>query len=236
MPMSCTVLATERDLTQEIEVRRSRFLCVLRRVATEDEARELIAEQRRAHHDARHHCSAFVLGPDRMLQRSSDDGEPSGTAGAPMLEALTQHRTAARGGSRGGSRDRSPDGSQSDLTDVCAVVVRWFGGTLLGAGGLVRAYTQAVTAALETAPLVTRVRRRRLEVSVAPALTGKLENELRAAGATVLPTSYGAAEAVLHVAVSDDEDEVARLRSIAAAVTSGAARVTGTGVDWADLL
>lgn len=236
MPMSCTVLATERDLTQEIEVRRSRFLCVLRRVATEDEARELIAEQRRAHHDARHHCSAFVLGPDRMLQRSSDDGEPSGTAGAPMLEALTQHRTAARGGSRGGSRDRSPDGSQSDLTDVCAVVVRWFGGTLLGAGGLVRAYTQAVTAALETAPLVTRVRRRRLEVSVAPALTGKLENELRAAGATVLPTSYGAAEAVLHVAVSDDEDEVARLRSIAAAVTSGAARVTGTGMDWADLL
>lgn len=236
MPMSCTVLATERDLTQEIEVRRSRFLCVLRRVATEDEARELIAEQRRAHHDARHHCSAFVLGPDRMLQRSSDDGEPSGTAGAPMLEALTQHRTAARGGSRGGSRDRSPDGSQSDLTDVCAVVVRWFGGTLLGAGGLVRAYTQAVTAALETAPLVTRVRRRRLEVSVAPALTGKLENELRAAGATVLPTSYGAAEAVLHVAVSDDEDEVARLRSIAAAVTSGAARVTGIRVDWADLL
>lgn len=236
MPISCTVLATERDLTQEIEVRRSRFLCVLRRVATEDEARELIAEQRRAHHDARHHCSAFVLGPDRMLQRSSDDGEPSGTAGAPMLEALTQHRTAARGGSRGGSRDRSPDGSQSDLTDVCAVVVRWFGGTLLGAGGLVRAYTQAVTAALETAPLVTRVRRRRLEVSVAPALTGKLENELRAAGATVLPTSYGAAEAVLHVAVSDDEDEVARLRSIAAAVTSGAARVTGTGMDWADLL
>lgn len=224
MSMSCTVLAAEGDLSHEIELRRSRFLCVLRRVGTEDEAREMIAELRRTHHDARHHCSAFVLGPDRALQRSNDDGEPTGTAGAPMLEALTQHRTAA------------PDGPRSDLTDVCAVVVRWFGGTLLGAGGLVRAYSQAVTAVLDTAPLVTRARRRRLEVSVSPALSGKLENELRAAGATVLPTTYGAAEAVLHVAVADTEDAVARLRSSAAAATSGAARVSETGTDWADLL
>ena len=83
MPQRYTVLAHHREISHEIEIKRSRFLCVLRRVQSEDEARELIAELRRRHHDARHHCSAFVLGADRMIQRSNDDGEPSGTAGAP---------------------------------------------------------------------------------------------------------------------------------------------------------
>ena len=84
---------------------------------------------RAQHWDARHHCSAFVLGPRSELQRSSDDGEPAGTAGAPMLEVL-----------RG-----------AGVSDVAAVVTRWFGGTLLGAGGLVRAYGDAVRAALAEA-------------------------------------------------------------------------------------
>lgn len=223
MSLSCTVLAAERDVEHEIEIKRSRFLCVLRRVGSEDKARDLIAEQRCAHHDARHHCSAFVLGPGRLLQRSSDDGEPSGTAGAPMLEALTQHRSPGPGGQR------------SDLTDIAAVVVRWFGGTLLGAGGLVRAYSQAVTEALDRAPLVTRVRRRRLDVCVSPTVAGKLEHELRATGAAVLAADYAATEAVLRVAVEDTDDAVARLRASVAAVTSGEARLTETGTDWVDL-
>ena len=119
-------LTIARDATAEVEVPRSRFLCTLRRVATEDAARALVAALRREHWDARHHCSAFVLGPDAVRPAlQSDDGEPAGTAGAPMLEVL-----------RG-----------AGVSDVAAVVTRWFGGTLLGAGGLVRAYGDAVRAA-----------------------------------------------------------------------------------------
>lgn len=107
----------------EVGAKRSRFLAHLAPAADEEAARAVIEAARRAHHDARHHCSAFVLGPDRRTERSNDDGEPAGTAGSPMLDVL-----------RG-----------SGLTDVVAVVTRWFGGTLLGTGGLIRAYSDAVT-------------------------------------------------------------------------------------------
>ena len=112
------------DATGEIEVSRSRFLCRLARVEDEVSARSVIEQARKQHWDARHHCSAFILGADHRLERSSDDGEPAGTGGAPMLEVL---------------RGR-------DLSDVVAVVTRWFGGTLLGTGGLSRAYADAVRA------------------------------------------------------------------------------------------
>lgn len=216
MPQHYTVLAGTDEIAHEIEIKRSRFLCVLRRAQTEEQARDLVAELRRRHHDARHHCSAFVLGEDRMLQRSNDDGEPSGTAGAPMLEALTQH-------------------GEGDLSDVCAVVVRWFGGTLLGAGGLVRAYSQAVAETLETAPLTTRARRRHLSVTVSPAFAGKLENELRGAGTTVLGTDYGAQAAVVKTAVEDRGPAIDRLRALVAEVTSGTGQVRDDGTAWVDL-
>ena len=111
----CTVLpASARDpdgwLEREVEIRRSRFLTYLGRVEDEAQAREMVAVLRRRHHDARHVCSAFVLGPARDRMRSSDDGEPAGTAGVPMLEAVLQRETAP---------------GRTDLTDVCAVVVRW---------------------------------------------------------------------------------------------------------------
>lgn len=134
---SYTTLAAGSDFRHELEIRRSRFITVLRRSPDEDTARSLVADLRREFHDARHHCSAFVIGPDRMIQRSSDDGEPSGTAGIPMLEALIKRETA--------------DGV-TDLSDVSAVVVRYFGGILLGAGGLVRAYSESVSKALDLAP------------------------------------------------------------------------------------
>lgn len=231
MPQRYTVLAHHREISHEIEIKRSRFLCVLRRVQTEDEARELVAELRRRHHDARHHCSAFVLGADRMIQRSNDDGEPSGTAGAPMLEALTQHRFASSpdAGHHAGAEE------EPELSDVCAVVVRWFGGTLLGAGGLVRAYSQAVTETLETAPTLVRERRRHLSVTVSPAFAGKVDNELRAAGISVLDTDYGASEAVLHAGVPDRDDAVEHLRAVVSEVTSGQGRIDDGGTGWIDL-
>lgn len=220
-----TTLAAGSEAVAELEIRRSRFLAVVRRTGTETGARALVDELRRNFPDARHHCSAFVLGPDRDLQRSSDDGEPGGTAGAPMLEALALRRT----GTDGRGRD------VADLSDVAAVVVRWFGGTLLGAGGLVRAYSDAVSQALDGAQLVVRQRRRLYRLSASHADAGRIENELRSAGTTVHGTGYGAAGAEIGLALPDDDDAVVTVRSRVASLTGGAGRLRPDGVDWVDL-
>lgn len=194
-------------VTAEIEVRRSRFRCELVRVETEDEARAVVERARREHWDARHHCSAFVLGPDGQLARSSDDGEPSGTAGAPMLEVL-----------RG-----------AGLSDVAAVVTRWFGGVLLGAGGLVRAYGDAVRAAVDQGRIVERRLLQLWTVEVPHAEAGRLENELRARGVTVRGTAYAAA-ATLTLATPPEDDPAA----LVAALTGGSAVPVPTDVEWVD--
>ncbi len=219
-----TTLAAGTEAVAELEIKRSRFLAVVRRAGTEAEARSLVDELRRGFHDARHHCSAFVLGPDRDVQRSSDDGEPAGTAGIPMLEALVLRRT--------GTDPRGAD--LTDLSDVSAVVVRWFGGTLLGAGGLVRAYSEAVSQALDDARLVSRQRQRLYRLPASHTDAGRIENELRAAGTTVLDTAYAAAGAEIGLALPDDDDAVAAARSRVAALTSGAGALRPDGVDWVD--
>ncbi|QCP08091.1 YigZ family protein [Micrococcus luteus] len=223
-PARCTVLprlAAGEDgwIVHELEVRRSRFLTVLGRVADEAQARAMIAALRRRHHDARHVCSAFVLGPERSVARSSDDGEPAGTAGTPMLEALTARETAP---------------GRTDLTDVCAVVVRWFGGVKLGAGGLVRAYSESVSAALDTTPLVTRSRRAILAVDAPHAQAGRWENELRAAGVAVLDAGYGAAGVRLRVGVPDSDAQRADFAARLADITAGAGRAEPIGTEWID--
>jgi uncharacterized YigZ family protein len=138
-------------------ITRSRFIATLAPVADEAAADATIAAVRNGFHDARHHATAMVLGPDGQRQRSNDDGEPAGTAGAPMLAVL-----------RG-----------AELTDVLAVVTRYFGGTLLGAGGLVRAYGGAVSAAVANAQRVARVPVARFEVGVGLEDAGRLEHRLR---------------------------------------------------------
>ena len=209
-----------RDHRTELDIKRSRFITVLRRTKTEDEARELIAELRREFHDARHHCSAFVLGPGREVQRSSDDGEPSGTAGIPMLEALTKRETF--------------DGA-ADLSDITAVTVRYFGGILLGAGGLVRAYSESVSSALSTAPLV---RRRRMQLYTVPAShagAGRLENDLRSAGYTVRGTEYGAGGAVITVALPDVPGSTLNFQEHLASLTAGDTSAELLATEWIDL-
>ncbi|WP_369056053.1 YigZ family protein [Kineococcus terrestris] len=138
-------------------VERSRFVCTLRPVADEAAAEAVVAAVRRELADARHHCTAVVLGDDGSLRRSGDDGEPAGTAGAPMLAAL----------------------EGAGVTGAVAVVSRWFGGTLLGTGGLVRAYGGAVTGALEEAGLAPRRWVDLVAVHAGPADAGRVEAELR---------------------------------------------------------
>ena len=141
----------------ETVIKKSRFLAHLEPVASLEQADEVIARVRKRHWDARHHCVALIVGPDADWQRSSDDGEPSGTAGVPMLEVLRRR----------------------DVTDLVAVVTRYFGGVLLGAGGLVRAYSGAVSAALDAAEIVRRAELVEAFVDVPHAQAGRLENALR---------------------------------------------------------
>jgi uncharacterized YigZ family protein len=218
--LSFTTLAAGPDFRHELEIKRSRFITVLRRADSEEGARALVADLRREFHDARHHCSAFVLGADRDIQRSSDDGEPSGTAGIPMLEALLRRETAP---------------GVTDLSDVSAVVVRYFGGVLLGAGGLVRAYSESVSTALALSPLVQRRRLRICAVRMPHAAAGRLENDLRSAGYAMADTGYEANSAVLRLALPDSPAALADAAGHLAAITAGAAALEPEGTEWVDL-
>lgn len=158
-----------RDGAHELEIQRSRFLCTVARVETAERATDFIAAIRKSHWDATHNCSAFRIGPDAEQQRSSDDGEPAGTAGVPMLEVLTRR----------------------ELTDTVAVVTRYYGGIKLGAGGLVRAYGRAVGETLDDIGTVLRVPHATVHITVDHPTAGKLENELRSTGRKVSNIEYG---------------------------------------------
>lgn len=111
----------------EEEIKKSRFICHVKRVESEEEARDFINSIKKEHYKATHNCSAFIIGERSEIKRTSDDGEPSGTAGVPMLGVLENH----------------------NLTNVCVVVTRYFGGIKLGAGGLIRAYAGSVALAVK---------------------------------------------------------------------------------------
>lgn len=218
-PSRYGVLAADAHF--ELEIKRSRFLGYAARVTTEAQARDYIELVRAEHRLARHHCTAFVLGPERRIQRSNDDGEPSGTAGIPMLDALTKFVR--------------PGAHEPDLSDAIVVVVRYFGGVLLGAGGLVRAYSDAVSQTLASARFLTRERLARFEVAAPIAHVGRWENELRAAGVEVLGTAYGAQAATLTLAIPDRPDAREPFRARVAAVTAGAAEPQELEPSWVDL-
>ncbi len=204
-----TYLTIAKSGQAEIEVRRSRFNCTLERVETEADAREVVGRLRRAHPGARHHCSAFVLGAGSEIQRSSDDGEPSGTAGAPMLQVLRGH----------------------EVSDVVAVVTRWFGGVLLGTGGLSRAYGDAVVAALEQVGIRRRELIQEVTLSLDHASAGRVESELRTRGLTVLGAEY-AATAVLRLGVRPDQR--ALLDGAVAELTAGTGKPVLGHTRWVD--
>ena len=171
-----TIYAPARS---EIEIKRSRFIASLARTDSEEAAREFISQIRREFPDARHHCTAFIIhqdiGPDTT--RSSDDGEPAGTAGGPMLNVLTE----------------------SGLTNLTCVVTRYFGGTKLGTGGLVRAYSGAVQAVLEDAQTVRIVTQPAYQLQLPISEAGKIEAKLTQNGYQILDRDF-AEEATLRFA------------------------------------
>lgn len=126
----------------EIVEKRSRFIANVRPVETEEEAIEFIEEMKKKYYDARHNCSAFSIGVEQPIVRCSDDGEPSGTAGKPMLEVITGEK----------------------IHNIAVVVTRYFGGTLLGTGGLVRAYTQATQEGIKNSQIIEKNLARRLKL------------------------------------------------------------------------
>ncbi|GGQ71064.1 MULTISPECIES: YigZ family protein [Streptomyces] len=182
----------------ETEINRSRFLCALAPAATEEEAQAFIASVRKRHADANHNCWAYVIGADAAVQKASDDGEPGGTAGVPMLQMLLRR----------------------DMRYVVAVVTRYFGGVKLGAGGLIRAYGGAVGEALDHLGTLTRRRFRLATVTVDHQRAGKLQNELRATGREVRDVRY--AEAVT-IEIGLPDADVDAFRGWLADATAGTA-------------
>ncbi|WP_044894411.1 YigZ family protein [Bacillus alveayuensis] len=141
----------------EIVIQKSRFICYINRAKTEEEAQDFINKIKKMHWNATHNCSAYLIGEHDQIQKANDDGEPSGTAGVPMLEVLKKRQ----------------------LKDTVAVVTRYFGGIKLGAGGLIRAYGKAVSEGINHTGVVERKLMRILKTKIDYTWLGKVENELR---------------------------------------------------------
>ncbi|WP_202079411.1 YigZ family protein [Caldalkalibacillus salinus] len=142
---------------KEIVIDKSRFIGYVERAETEEEATTFIEKIKKQHYNATHNCSAYLIGENDQIQKAHDDGEPSGTAGVPMLETL----------------------KKQGLKDVVVVSTRYFGGIKLGAGGLIRAYTASTVAGLKAAHIIERQLHQKVSVTVDYTLLGKVENDIR---------------------------------------------------------
>lgn len=154
--------------SDEQVIQKSRFIGYVKRVTSEDEAQQFIQAIKKKHADATHNCSAYMIGEHDQIQKANDDGEPSGTAGVPILEVLKKRQ----------------------LKDTAVVVTRYFGGIKLGAGGLIRAYSSTTSLAINTTGVVERKRMKKFLVTVDYTLLGKLENELRQSDYLLEGTEY----------------------------------------------
>ena len=141
----------------EYVIQKSRFLTYVKRTETEEEAIHFINDIKKLHHNATHNCSAYLIGAHDEIQKANDDGEPSGTAGVPMLEVL----------------------KKQGLKDTAVVVTRYFGGIKLGSGGLIRAYGRATSEGIEATGVVERRLHNVMKVAIDYTWLGKVENEIR---------------------------------------------------------
>lgn len=184
----------------EIEEKKSRFIASVEPVSSEEEAIAFFNRKKKEYWDARHNCTAFTIGAKHENTRCSDDGEPSGTAGRPMLDVLLRE----------------------DIHNVAVVVTRYFGGTLLGTGGLVRAYQKSVQEGLANSVIITRQQGVRLSIRTDYTNLGKIQYLLANAGITVLDTEYTDGVCI-HTMVP--ADQLASLQNDITQGTSGQAQM-----------
>lgn len=187
--------------TSEIIISKSRFIANCKRVESEEEAIQFIQSIKKEHHTATHNCSAYLIGEHDQVQKANDDGEPSGTAGVPILEVLKKQH----------------------LQDTVVVITRYFGGIKLGAGGLVRAYGKATTAGIDASGVVERRLHHLMKVIVEYGWLGKLENEIRNSSYLLRNINY--AENVDFFVFVPNEEE-ARFTEWLKEITNGQAIIT----------
>ncbi|WCK53978.1 YigZ family protein [Aneurinibacillus sp. Ricciae_BoGa-3] len=182
----------------EIEINRSRFISSVKRVESPEEAINFIQEIKKKYWDATHNCSAYICGGNDQFQKMDDDGEPSGTAGKPILEVI----------------------KRNSVKDTAIVVTRYFGGIKLGAGGLIRAYGKSASAGLRSAGIVERILTRQHHFSFDYTFLGKIENELNAADVQIIGIEY---TDKVTVTVGEEEGKEACLIELINNLTSGQA-------------
>lgn len=177
---------TASDGTASYEIQKSRFIAYTHHAENEDDARAFVTAIKKKHFDARHNCSAWVLGADSSQQKSNDDGEPGGTAGNPILEAIKNH----------------------GLTNVVVVVTRYFGGIKLGAGGLIRAYSHTASLGIEATPCLEVKPFCLIEAEIDYSLLGAVENWIRNEQLRTGETSYLDKVTIRLLAEPDDCDSI----------------------------
>lgn len=178
-------LTIAQNTTYEQTIKKSRFICSIARVSSEEETQQFIASIQAANKKATHNCFAYMIGDNDQIQRESDNGEPSGTAGIPILESL----------------------KLAKIHNVVAVVTRYFGGIKLGAGGLIRAYSNTTTEAIHQAGLVQRIKQAILKITVTYALHDPLLYYLKENNLEVASEEYGVnVETSIYVNETDLKD------------------------------
>ncbi|MBM7866164.1 YigZ family protein [Heliobacterium gestii] len=182
------------------EIEKSRFIAYADRAETPEAAQRFIAAIRKKHWDATHNCAAYMCGERDETQKADDDGEPSGTAGKPILEVI----------------------KKMGLKDSVVVVTRYFGGIKLGAGGLIRAYGKSASVGLQAAGIIERRLFTPIAMAIDYGLYGKFEQELRLRGYRIMETQFGAAVTVIALEEAGQEE---RLEKMAADWSSGCAEL-----------
>lgn len=171
----------KEESNHTIIIDKSKFICYVNRVFSEEEAKEYLLQIKKLHPNATHHCYAFLIGEHDEIQRSNDNGEPSGTAGVPILECLRKN----------------------DMNDTIAIVVRYFGGIKLGAGGLIRAYSKSTSEALKHAVITQKCDTFRFQITFDYSFIGKLDYYISQNNIIVLDKQYE--EKVTYVLRSTDD-------------------------------
>lgn len=199
--------APRATFQKELEIKKSIFLATLISVKDEEEAQEALAKMKKEKRDATHNCSAYRIGTERIYEKSSDDGEPQGTAGHPMLHVL----------------------QMNELTNTLAIVTRWFGGIKLGAGGLTRAYTQSLADAVKEADLVRYTPHEKYTVSFPYTTAGAFENHIKGTDIIVKDRQFSDKVTVTFLTLPDKAETHTRWLTDA---TGGKAEIQNDGEEY----